>query len=215
MTIQQERPFIISIIGLMGSGKTHTINAMERKLLAKGIPVKNLQEPVHLWTSPFNFLKETEEKSRFKPISQGYIFATMMNMILKERNFNGILLIERSICNGIHEFSFDEMNPLVRHFYYELGKVEREMGVDMIVNVNTSVTTSINRVLQRNRQGELESVPKDSYIQQLDMRHRDFINLTKYLSPEKLVELNEDDYEEALDSLVDSVISSFLNRQQK
>lgn len=215
MTILGDSPMIVSVIGLMGSGKTHTITALEKKLSQRGIPVKNLQEPVELWLSPFNFLKETEEKTTFKPISQGYIFTTMMNMIQKEKYFNGVLLIERSICNGIHEFSFDEMNPLVRHFYYELGKLEREMGVDLIVNVNTSVPTSINRVIQRGRSGELETVSMNSYLQQLDMRHRDFVNIIKYLCPNKLIELNENDYDDEFDKLVDIISSSFLKRQQK
>ncbi len=187
-----KRPFVISVIGLIGAGKTYLINALIEELNRNNIPCVNLQEPVHLWTHPYNYLKETEERSTFKPISQGYVFATMMNSLLPYYNFDGVLVIERSVVNGIHEFSFDEMNPLVRHFYYELGRLERQLGVDLIIDVNTSIDTCLDRIAKRNRSGELENISTIEYLKTLSMRHNDFVNIIKYLSPEKLIQVDED-----------------------
>ncbi len=190
--MSKSRPFVVSVIGLIGAGKTHIINSLTAELQSRGVECANLQEPVELWTKPYNFLKETEEKSQFKPISQGYVFVTMMNQLIPYKDFNGVIFIERSVTNGIHEFSFDEMNPLVRHFYYELGRLERQLGVDLIIDVNTSIDTCLDRIAKRNRSGELENISTIEYLKTLSMRHNDFVNIIKYLSPEKLIQVDED-----------------------
>ena len=182
---------MISVVGNVGSGKSFLINWLEEELKKLNISYKTIQEPVDLWINPFNFLKETENNTAMKPISQGYIFATLMNALQPLKNFNGVIIMERGVMNGIHEFSFEITNPLVRHFYYELGKLERELGVDLIINLNTSLKSCNERVVLRNRKGELESVAVNEYLSSIDMRHRDYIKMVEYLAPEKLISVNE------------------------
>lgn len=100
------------------------------------------------------------------------------------------MIIERSITNAVYEFSYDESNPLVLHYYRELAKFEREAGFDLMINVQCSVENCIKHVAIRNRSGELQEVSRESYLRTIDTRHRGFIALAQYFAPEKLITID-------------------------
>lgn len=214
-------PFIITVVGNIGSGKSSVIQSLAKSLAAKSIPHVALEEPVDMWTYPYNFLKETEQTTNFKPIGQGYIFCTLMNKFIPLRNFDGIVLIERGVINGVYEFSRDETNPLVLHFYRELARFEREAGVNLIIDIQTSIQSCVHRIKSRSRDGELEEISITPYLTKLDTNHREFMNLCQYLCKEKvLVFDNEQDIstqQESINELADNIInlySAYLHRDR-
>lgn len=185
-------PMIVSFIGLIGSGKSFSIDKLKDEIKKYNISVVSLSEQVDKWIKPYNYLKEIENKTPMKPIAQTYIFTTMLNQLTSATNFNGIVLQERGIHNSIFEFADDIDNPLTRHLFYELSELEKKLGVDLIINLKATVELCDQRIRDRNRSGELEEVTNTSrinYLNELNKKHLEYLSLAKYFAADKVIEI--------------------------
>ena len=97
-----KRPFVVSLEGLIGAGKTTMLNHLGRKLQESGYSVMCVPEPVQEWSS---MLREFyTDPARYGPALQTFILSARGSALARAFNFRkrvpDIVIIDRSIHVG-------------------------------------------------------------------------------------------------------------------
>jgi deoxyadenosine/deoxycytidine kinase len=171
------RPYIVSIEGNIGSGKTTLIHELEKKLanMTSGKKYIFLREPLDIWNS----IKDSKsgenilQKYYKEPTQYALSFQIMAYMTfhqrlvdaIKDADEDTVIICERSMESSRNIFAkmlheqgvIDDVNYQILEMFYE--KMEL-IPVDVIVYLDTDVRTSSERIKQRNRKGEENISPE-------------------------------------------------------
>lgn len=115
-----KRPFVVSLEGLIGAGKTTMLNHLGRKLQESGYSVVCVPEPVEEWSS---MLQEFyTDPARFGPALQTFILTARGSALARAFDFRklvpDVVIIDRSIHVGDTVFaSLTDMSKDQRALY--------------------------------------------------------------------------------------------------
>jgi len=203
---------IISIEGTVAAGKTTLLNKLYERLSLLSIPLKIAHEPIDLWLKPFDLIKEIELNTDLKPISQLYIFTTLADRIKDCMNFEGVIIIERSVGCALAQFCNDITNPLIRHLMLSVAKVDQL--IDCYIPIEISEESNRLNLLKRFMEGERDNEFQNMDIAQKLLYNKQLsLNLDNYLrdniNDDKIYRFNFDNYNESFESLIDFIINAF------
>lgn len=155
----RSRPFVVSIEGNIGSGKSTFLQHF-----ASMPGVDTHQEPIDLWTNleGHNLLDMLyKDPQRWSFLFQSYVQLTRLNIHLQPTS-SPVKLIERSLQNN--RYCFLEIGKDCGHLqgaeysvlckYYELLESKLDIGIDLIVYLRTSPEVVHARMLERGRSEE-------------------------------------------------------------
>jgi deoxyadenosine/deoxycytidine kinase len=182
-----KRPYIVSIEGNIGSGKTTLIHRLEERY-GQDKQFVFLKEPLHIWNSVQD--RETSENILQKfykdPKKYAFSFQVMVNITFAQRlldafkdaDENTVIVCERSMesCRAIFakmlrdQEIIDDINYQILEMYYSQFEI---IGVDAIIYLDISVKTSNERIKKRARLGE-DNIPL-SYLEKCRMHHEEWI----------------------------------------
>lgn len=175
--MDKSNPIVISIEGLIGSGKSTLINeCLVPCLTNKGYRVTVIKEPVDLWGEILPLFYT--DPSRWAYTFQSIAFLDRINeardMWGKHKEITDIFITERSIVSDKlfveTLYKLGSITDMEYHYYYKWCKLWTELlpfKPDLFVYLCPSIDTIMGRVKIRARKGE-EGVSKDY---QLLLRH--------------------------------------------
>ena len=166
-----KRPYIVSIEGNIGSGKTTLIHELEKKLanMTSGKKYVFLREPLDIWNSIIDSKTDENILQKYykEPTQYALAFQIMAYMTfhqrlvdaIKDADEDTVIICERSLESSRNIFAkmlheediIDDVNYQILEMFYE--KMEL-IPVDAIVYLDTDVRTSSERIKQRGRKGE-------------------------------------------------------------
>jgi deoxyadenosine/deoxycytidine kinase len=210
------RPYIVSIEGNIGSGKTTLINRLEEQYkFVSGSNKKYifLREPLHIWKSIQDqetnenilqkFYKDTKKYAFSFQVMAYITFAQRLIDAIKDSDENTVIICERSMesCRAIfstmlrEQGNIDDVNYTVLEMFYKQIELIR---VNAIIYLNVSVVTSNERIKTRARSGE-EDIPLD-YLEKCKTRHEEWLrsmmsNQCDNPIPVLMLDESLDDYE--------------------
>lgn len=166
----RSRPFVVSIEGNIGSGKSTFLQHFS------AMPeVETHQEPIDLWTNlkGHNLLGMLyQDPKRWSFLFQSYVQLTRLGIHLQPSSAP-VKLIERSLQNN--RYCFLEIGRECGHLqdaeysvlckYYELVESQLDIGIDLIVYLRTSPEVVHARMLKRGRTEEA-NIPLE-YLKQV------------------------------------------------
>ena len=181
-----KRPYIVSIEGNIGSGKTTLIHHLEERYVGKKFMF--LKEPLHIWKSVQD--RETGEnilqKFYKEPIKYAFPFQIMVYMTfaqrlldaIKEVDEDTVIVCERSMesCRDIfakmlrEQGQIDDINYTILLMFYKQMEL---INVDAVIYLDISVETSNERIKKRARLGE-DNIPI-SYLEKCKVNHEEWI----------------------------------------
>ena len=195
------RPYIVSIEGNIGSGKTTLIHELEKKLanMTSGKKYVFLREPLDIWNSVRDndenilqkYYREPEKYALPFQIMAYITFHQRLVDAIKDADENTVIICERSMESSCAIFAkmlresgiIDEVNFQILLMFYE--KMEL-IPVDAIIYLDTDVKTNIERIKKRARPGE-ENITLE-YLENCRKKHEDWIQTLKgALHPSELV----------------------------
>ena len=195
------RPYIVSIEGNIGSGKTTLI----RRLEERGIDEKKcvfLREPLDIWNSVRDSEENILQKYYREPEKYALPFQIMAYITfhqrlvdaIKDADENTVIICERSMESSCAIFAkmlresgiIDEVNFQILLMFYE--KMEL-IPVDAIIYLNTDVKTNIERIKKRARPGE-ENITLE-YLENCRKNHEDWIKTLTSDQSSQLAKLPE------------------------
>tara|TARA_Y200000002_G_C22635961_1_gene644662 strand:+ start:504 stop:1202 length:699 start_codon:yes stop_codon:yes gene_type:complete len=167
-------PLIISIEGNIGSGKTTILNNFEKFILNEENGWKKdhfvfVREPVNIWQSiKDKNSKNILEKFYENPVKYSFAFqvmayatrtATLAEAIAKNPNCKYVIC-ERSLeaDNMVfakmlkNENNMEDVEYEIYEYFYKTRK--QDMNVDAVVYVDADPSVSLERIKQRDRNGE-------------------------------------------------------------
>ena len=184
-------PFIVSIEGNIGSGKSTLVNNLKDITHIDNIPVVFLQEPVSIWQEiKDNHGYDIIEK--FYSNQQKYAFPFQMLAyisrltILKDainNNPNSIIITERCIntdknifCEMLYEDKkIEDVNYSIynKWFYHFIDNTH----INAYIYIETSPDICLKRIRKRNRAGE--DIPI-KYLERCHNKHDEWLNNNNY-----------------------------------
>ena len=184
------RPYIVSIEGNIGSGKTTLIQRLEERYGSLwGFNEKKfvfLREPLDVWNSIKDndenilqkYYKEPEKYAMSFQIMAYITFHQRLNDAIKDNDENTVIVCERSMESSSAIFAkmlrdsgkIDDVNYQILIMFYE--KMEL-IPVDAIIYLDTDVKTNIERIKKRARSGE-ENITLD-YLENCREKHEDWL----------------------------------------
>lgn len=182
-----KRPYIVSIEGNIGSGKTTLIHRLEERL-GDGKKFIFLREPLHIWKSIQDhetsenilekFYKDTTKYAFSFQIMVYITFTQRLIDAIKKADENTVIVCERSLesCRSIfskmlrESGNIDDINYKVLEMFY--NQVEL-IHIDAVIYLDISVETSDERIKKRTRLGE-DNIPI-SYLEKCKMNHEEWI----------------------------------------
>jgi len=180
------RPFIVSIEGNIGSGKSTMLNYFN-----KFTDVELIPEPVTDWcdVNGHNLLgKMYEDPKRWSFQFQSYVQLSRLKL-LKQPTDCSVKIIERSLQNNRFCFLENhrkeetlvsaELNVL--YSWFTFLQTNMDINLDLIVYLRTSPEVAYDRLKQRGRKEE-SGVPMD-FIQHLHQCYEDWLLAEKFGAP--------------------------------
>lgn len=185
-TKQTRRPFIISIEGNIGAGKSTILEHLKRAFVDNGINAVFMPEPVDVWNTVVDEHGETIlSKYYADPAKYSFSFQIMayttrlqilQNTVKNNPNCD-VIVCERSLEADNHIFAqmlFDD--GLIEHVNYNIYKMiyentSGEYATDGIVYMYTHPEKCLERVHRRQRDGE-----GGIAVEYLDKCHRYYEN---------------------------------------
>jgi len=171
-----KRPYIVSIEGNIGSGKTTLIHELEEKLKVSGKKCVFVREPLDIWNSIKDSKSDENILQKYykEPAQYALSFQIMAYMtfhqrlvdVIKDADEDTVIICERSMESSRNIFAkmlheqqgvIDDVNYQILEMFYE--KMEL-IPVDAIIYLDVDVKTSGERVKQRGRKGEEDITPE-------------------------------------------------------
>lgn len=205
---------LISFVGIIGSGKTTIINKINSILSARGYPVISVVERVEKWTSEYNMLPAIENNTNEKSLAQADIFYWFQEALRETKDFNGIVIMERSVQNAIKEFCSDITSELALHVFNHFTEEERSRGIDLIVNLNTNIEDCLESIRIRNRPGELVNMNYQEKYNYLHLLHENHINYLESVDEERVFNVDRYNYNNCVLELVDRIIEIYNSKNK-
>ena len=186
MSFTHQRPFVVSVEGNIGSGKSTMLRYFEK--MDSNVTV--LAEPVTEWCdlNGINLLQKLyEDSKRWSMQFQAYVQLSRLRL-LKHPSKKKIKLLERSIQNNRYCFlelaeregSLGPSELAVLKSWYEWLDTSMGLELDLIVYLRTSPEVSYNRMCARGRSEE-NGIPRQ-FIQSLHNVYEDWL-IHKTLGP--------------------------------
>ena len=186
MSFTHQRPFVVSVEGNIGSGKSTMLRYFEK--MDNNVTV--LAEPVTEWCdlNGINLLQKLyEDSKRWSMQFQAYVQLSRLRL-LKHPSKKKIKLLERSIQNNRYCFlelaeregSLGPSELAVLKSWYEWLDTSMGLELDLIVYLRTSPEVSYNRMCARGRSEE-NGIPRQ-FIQSLHNVYEDWL-IHKTLGP--------------------------------
>jgi len=180
------KPFIVSIEGNIGSGKSTMLNYFDRFKDVELIP-----EPVAEWcnVNGHNLLgKLYEDPNRWSFQFQSYVQLTRLQL-LKKPTTCSVKIIERSLQNNRYCFlenhrKEETLQPAelsVLYNWFSFLENNMEIHLDLIVYLRTSPEVAYDRLKQRGRKEEA-GVPME-FIQHLHQCYEEWLMSEKFGPP--------------------------------
>jgi len=158
-SVTSDRPFIVSVEGNIGSGKSTMLSYFE-----KFGDVELVPEPVGQWCdlNGHNLLaKLYEDPSRWSFQFQSYVQLTRLQLLKSPTTFK-VKIVERSIQNNRFCFlelarksgTMSEAEHVVLSQWYEFLERNMTLDLDLIVYLRSSPAIAYERMKKRNRSEE-------------------------------------------------------------
>jgi deoxyadenosine/deoxycytidine kinase len=162
------RPFIVSVEGNIGSGKTTLIGHLE-ELWGADKRYVFLREPLDVWTQiqDRETSKNVLQKMYKYPTKYGFSFQVMAYMTFHKRlveafetcDANTVIVCERSMESSRHIFckmmrdngAIDDIHYQILTMFYEQTEL---IPVDAVIYLDTEISTNADRITKRGRVGE-------------------------------------------------------------
>ena len=216
------RPYIVSIEGNIGSGKTTLIQRLEERYGSLlGFNEKKyvfLREPLDVWNSVRDRDENILQKYYREPKKYALPFQIMAYITfhqrlvdaIKDADENTVIICERSMESSCTIFAkmlrdsgiIDEVNFQILIMFYE--KMEL-IPVDAIIYLDTDVKTNIERIKKRARSGE-EKITQE-YLENCRKKHEEWI---KVLTSNLVVDQYDDKKPTPVLRLDESIIDSVM-----
>lgn len=185
---KKSRKYII-FDGIIGAGKTTLIKLLEENMKNSGYKVKAIYEPVDEWelSGALKLFYQDIEKHCYE--FQTYTFITRIRRLLDEICVDEDIeyyLIERSIFTDKYIFveMLSETLGITRmnmyNKWWSAWKRIMPFQPTLFVLLDTGLEESMNRINERNRDGENGKV-EQSYQKNLHKKHLDFYNNMKHI----------------------------------
>ncbi|XP_023326396.1 deoxynucleoside kinase isoform X2 [Eurytemora carolleeae] len=182
----KKKPFIVSIEGNIGSGKSTMLKYFERYSDVELIP-----EPVAEWcdVNGHNLLgKMYQDPKRWSFQFQSYVQLTRLQLLKKPTDCS-VKIIERSLQNNRYCFlenhrREETLAPAelsVLYNWFDFLKNNMDIHLDLIVYLRTSPQVAYDRLRERGRKEE-SGVPME-FIQHLHQCYEDWLITEKFGSP--------------------------------
>jgi deoxyadenosine/deoxycytidine kinase len=212
---------IIIFDGIIGAGKTTTIKLIGNSLKNDGKKVHCIYEPVDIWreTGALNeFYKNIDDKCyEF----QTFTYITRIKRVISEILENpdaDIYLLERSIFTDKYifvELLKDAMGPERMRMYnewWDMWSLLLPFKVNKWVLLNTSLQESIQRICNRDRFEEKNSISIE-YQKNLYDKHHEFFNILNRDNEDTVIIPSEimDDNVPEKPELIENIINMILN----
>jgi deoxyadenosine/deoxycytidine kinase len=180
-------PFVISIDGNIGSGKSTLINEL-KKICATytGKKICFIKEPINLWMNTCNdglsiFDRFMQNSVRWGLTFQIYVLTTMYNELRTHINNNeyDIIILERSVYSSRHIFfEYLKQNNIVTDVEYLIyisvfDTICNSSMIDKYVYLKTDDEICYQRICNRNRNSE--NLLSIEYIQKLGEMYDNWI----------------------------------------
>lgn len=192
-----KRKFTVAVEGNIGSGKSTFL-----KYFKKSKSVEVLEEPVDMWKSVrgFNTLDLMyKDSQRWSLTFQSYVQLTML-MLHQKKQKAPVKLIERSIHSAKHCFVenlhksglMPGVDYAVLSEWFDWITKNIDVDVDLIVYLQASPETCLERIKKRNRKEE-SCVPLE-YLQRLHDLHEDWLvhHTVKPVAPVLILNADKD-----------------------
>jgi len=179
-------PFVVSIEGNIGSGKSTIINALKSTNTIEGVPVVYVDEPVKQWEDIKNKDGKNmielfyENPSRYSFAFQMMAYISRLTLLKDaiETHPNSIIITERCLQTDYNVFAkmLYEQGTLLEEEYAIYTKwfdaFAKDSAISAIVYVYCDPEVSFERCKKRNRTGE--SIPLE-YLVRCHQKHEDWI----------------------------------------
>eukprot|EP00088_Acartia_fossae_P013466 TRINITY_DN1706_c0_g1_i2.p1 TRINITY_DN1706_c0_g1~~TRINITY_DN1706_c0_g1_i2.p1 ORF type:complete len:286 (-),score=74.45 TRINITY_DN1706_c0_g1_i2:261-1118(-) len=183
---ENNRPFIVSIEGNIGSGKSTMLNYFN-----KFNDVELIPEPVKDWcdVNGHNLLgKMYEDPKRWSFQFQSYVQLTRLQLLKKPTNCS-VKIIERSLQNNRYCFlenarkeeTLNSAELSVLYSWFTFLEKNMDINLDLIVYLKTSPEVAYERLKMRGRKEEA-GVPME-FIQHLHQCYEDWLLDEKFGPP--------------------------------
>jgi len=183
---RNNKPFIVSIEGNIGSGKSTMLNYFNTYSDVELIP-----EPVPEWcnVNGHNLLgKMYEDPKRWSFQFQSYVQLTRLQLLKKPTDCS-VKIIERSLQNNRYCFlenhrreeTLKEAELAVLYKWFEFLETKMDISLGLIVYLRTSPEVAYERLKKRGRKEEA-GVPMD-FIQNLHQCYEDWLMTEKFGPP--------------------------------
>lgn len=188
----------ISIDGVIGAGKTTLISLLINKYAENNILTHPIYEPVDKWIKEgvLNYFYSNINDNAYE--FQTYTFITRIQKVILEVLNNPdaeVYLLERTIHTDKDIFvemlkdTLGELKYKMYHEWWQLHSHLLPIKINKWIIVDTSINTSMQRILIRNRTAE-NSISLE-YQTSLRKKHHDFINTLKN-NNENVIVINSD-----------------------
>jgi deoxyadenosine/deoxycytidine kinase len=180
-------PFIISLEGNIGAGKSTVLNHLKNNLHAAGSrKIVYVDEPLQQWESITSKNGETMLELFYKDSTKYAFSFQMMAYISRLANLqevvkkypNHIIMMERSLMTDYHVFAkmlYESGNLLTEEYeiYKRWFNHFNTVHIDAIIYLRCEPEVSWERCKQRNRSGETISL---DYMTKVHEKHETWIN---------------------------------------
>jgi len=196
MSITTKKPIIIIVDGLIGAGKTTTINLLEQALNDQGIKTKAIYEPIDIWqnTGALEHFYQNISQNCYE--FQTFTFVTRIQRVneqIKDDSDIEIYLLERSIFSDRYIFvemlreQFGKIRMAMYETWWDEWSKLMKVKPDLFILLDTDVEHSMERLESRNRDGETKGGVTSEYQESLRETHLKFyrykLNEIGYMHP--------------------------------
>jgi deoxyadenosine/deoxycytidine kinase len=191
---------IISLDGNIGAGKSTLLKILNNYIIKYNIKnISIVEEPVNIWESTGMLKKFYENKMQNAGFFQLFVLETLVHAIKDkldtiDTNSTHIIITERSLDSTKWVFAqmlFDDGNishEVMESYLYVYNKIDKSYLPSATIYLNTNPETCNQRIIKRNRDGEIIS---NEYLIKCNRYYKNMINIIKQSSP--VLEINGND----------------------
>ena len=193
-----ERSYVISIEGNIGSGKSTFLKYFVKFCHEKKINHKVINEPIDLWQnfeqSNINLLKlYYDDPVRWAFIFQSYVQLTLFEQIKDTLKCRSLIMTERSLFSSYFVFTnlLYTLNyidticfKILRKSFHLLTSLDY-FKIDLIIYLQTKPEIAYERVSSRNRKGEKNI--DFNYVKKLHVYYEHWLNSKHHYHPFKII----------------------------